>query len=275
MLYLVGTPIGNMGDISPRAVEVLSSADVILCEDTRVTGLLLSNLGISGKKLISYHEHNKASRADMALDLLGQDINVVQVSDAGMPVISDPGEDLVRIAADAGFEVTCIPGPTAAMTAAALSGIDARYIHFEGFLPSTGAARKDRIDKLCGIEDTIVLYEAPHRIQKLCEELCDAGLGGRKAAFCRELTKKFEEVVRATVAEVKDHFDQKPPKGEFVVVIEGASGDRSDGTVMDLGKEEELKDFLLSQDLPVKSVAKALSIVTGRSKNDIYKDLIQ
>lgn len=274
MLYLTGTPIGNMGDISPRAAEALASADVILCEDTRVTGILLSNLGISGKNLISYHEHNKASRAEKVLELLASGQNVVQVSDAGMPVISDPGEDLVRIAAGAGFEVTCIPGPTAAMTAAALSGIDARYIHFEGFLPSAGSDRKGRIAKLSKYEDTIILYEAPHRIDKLCEDLIEAGMGDRKAAFCRELTKKYEEVVRVTLAEAREHFEAKPPKGEFVVVIEGGSPSE-DMAVMDPDREEELRDFLLSQGLPVKSVAKALSIVTGRSKNDIYKDLIK
>ena len=263
-----------MGDISPRAVEVLSSADVILCEDTRVTKILLSNLGISGKNLISYHEHNKASRAEKILELLSSGLDVVQVSDAGMPVISDPGEDLVRIASDAGFEVTCIPGPTAAMTAACLSGIDARFIHFEGFLPSAGSARRERIAKLSGYEDTIIIYEAPHRINKLCEELIEAGMGTRKTAFCRELTKKYEEVLRLTVSQARDHFEEKPPKGEFVVVMEGAK-DRGSATVMDMGREDELKQFLLSQDLPVKSVAKALSIVTGRSKNDIYKDLIK
>lgn len=263
-----------MGDISPRAVEVLSSADVILCEDTRVTGILLSNLGISGKKLISYHEHNKASRKDMVIDLLSQDLNVVQVSDAGMPVISDPGEDLVRIASDAGYEVTCIPGPTAAMTAAALSGLDARYIHFEGFLPSAGAARTDRLSTLAKSEDTIILYEAPHRIVKLCEDLGKTGFAGRKISFCRELTKKYEEVIRLNTEDAKDYFEKNPPKGEFVVVIEGKTASKETDGIITEEKTEELKNHLINSGLSMKDVAKALSIVTGRSKNDIYKDLI-
>lgn len=274
MLYLVGTPIGNMADMSPRAVETLKLSDVILCEDTRVTGILLNNLGIEGKKLISYHEHNKASRKDMVTDLLSKELNVVQVSDAGMPVISDPGEDLVTIAAENGFEVTCIPGPTAAMTAAAISGIDARFIHFEGFLPSAGAARTDRLSTLAKSEDTLILYEAPHRIVKLCEDLEKAGFAGRKISFCRELTKRYEEVIRLNTEEAKDYFEKNPPKGEFVVVIEGYTKEKGSSSVITEEKTEELKDHLIKSGLSMKDVAKALSIATGRGKNEIYKELL-
>ena len=274
MLYLVGTPIGNMADMSPRAIDTLRSADVILCEDTRVTGILLNNLGIEGKKLISYHEHNKASRKDMVTDLLSQGQNVVQVSDAGMPVISDPGEDLVTIAAENGFEVTCIPGPTAAMTAAALSGIDARSIHFEGFLPSAGSARTDRLAALSKSEDTLILYEAPHRIVKLCEDLVKTGFAGRKVAFCRELTKRYEEVIRLNTEDAKDYFEKNPPKGEFVVVIEGNSASAGSESVITEEKTEELKEYLIKSGLSIKDVAKALSIATGRGKNEIYKELL-
>lgn len=274
MLYLVGTPIGNMADMSPRAVDTLKSADVILCEDTRVTGILLNNLGIEGKKLISYHEHNKASRKDMVLGLLSQDLNVVQVSDAGMPVISDPGEDLVSLAYEKGYEVTCIPGPTAAMTAAALSGIGARYIHFEGFLPSAGAARTDRLSELAKSEDTLILYEAPHRIVKLCEDLVKAGFEGRKVSFLRELTKKYEEVIRLKTDDAKDYFEKNPPKGEFVVVIEGKTASEGADSVITEEKTEELKKHLIKSGLSMKDVAKALAIATGRGKNEIYKELL-
>ena len=274
MLYLVGTPIGNMADMSPRAIETLRSADVILCEDTRVTGILLNNLGIEGKKLISYHEHNKASRKDMVTELLSKDLNVVQVSDAGMPVISDPGEDLVTIAAENGFEVTCIPGPTAAMTAAALSGIDARSIHFEGFLPSAGSARTDRLAAMSKSEDTLILYEAPHRRVKLGEDLVKTGFAGRKVAFCRELTKRYEEVIRLNTEDAKDYFEKNPPKGEFVVVIEGNSASAGSESVITEEKTEELKEYLIKSGLSIKDVAKALSIATGRGKNEIYKELL-
>ena len=274
MLYLVGTPIGNMADMSPRAIDTLRSADVILCEDTRVTGILLNNLGIEGKKLISYHEHNKASRKDMVTDLLSQGQNVVQVSDAGMPVISDPGEDLVTIAAENGFEVTCIPGPTAAMTAAALSGIDARYIHFEGFLPSSGSARTERLAALAKSEDSLILYEAPHRIVKLCEDLDKAGFAGRRVAFCRELTKRYEEVIRLNAEEAKDYFEKNPPKGEFVVVIEGNKALTGSDSVITEEIAEALKEHLIKSGMSMKDVAKALSIATGRGKNEIYKELL-
>ena len=260
--------------MSPRAIDTLRSADVILCEDTRVTGILLNNLGIEGKKLISYHEHNKASRKDMVTDLLSQGQNVVQVSDAGMPVISDPGEDLVTIAAENGFEVTCIPGPTAAMTAAALSGIDARSIHFEGFLPSAGSARTDRLAALSKSEDTLILYEAPHRIVKLCEDLVKTGFAGRKVAFCRELTKRYEEVIRLNTEDAKDYFEKNPPKGEFVVVIEGNNPIAASDSIITEEKTEELKQYLIKSGMSVKDVAKALSIATGRGKNEIYKELL-
>ena len=263
-----------MADMSPRAIETLKSADVILCEDTRVTGILLNYLGIEGKRLISYHEHNKASRKDMVIELLSQGLNVVQVSDAGMPVISDPGEDLVNIAAENGFEVTCIPGPTAAMTAAAISGIDARYIHFEGFLPSAGSARTDRLKGLAKSEDTLILYEAPHRIVKLCEDLVKTGFAGRKVAFCRELTKRYEEVIRLNTEDAKDYFEKNPPKGEFVVVIEGNSASAGSESVITEEKTEELKEYLIKSGLSIKDVAKALSIATGRGKNEIYKELL-
>ena len=160
MLYLVGTPIGNMSDISSRAIEILGQVDYIACEDTRVTGILLKNIGIEGKRLISYHEHNKASKGLEIADLLKQGFDVAQVSDAGMPAISDPGEDLVLLCIKEGLEFTVVPGPVAAVTALVMSGLSTRYYHFEGFLPNFGGDRKARLGKLSEFEETIVLYEA-------------------------------------------------------------------------------------------------------------------
>ena len=171
MLYLVGTPIGNMGDITSRAVEILSEVDYIACEDTRVTGILLKNLEIEGKRLISYHEHNKASKGQEIVELLKQGFNVAQVSDAGMPAVSDPGEDLVKLCIEENVEFTVVPGPVAAITALVMSGLSTRYYHFEGFLPNSGSDRKKRLKKLNEYEETIVLYEAPHRLKKLVAEL--------------------------------------------------------------------------------------------------------
>ena len=231
MLYLVGTPIGNLKDISERALEALEAADVIACEDTRVTGLLLQALEITGKRLISYHEHNKAASGEGIIKLLEEGRNVVQVSDAGMPAISDPGADLVRLAIDRGIEVSVIPGPSAVTAALAISGLDTRYFHFEGFLPSEGGDRKKRIKALADIHETIVMYEAPHRIRKLFDELSEAGFGSCRAAVCRELTKKYEQAIRMTVDEMRGYYEKTEPKGEFCICLEplpvkasGASG---------------------------------------------------
>ena len=186
MLYLVGTPIGNMGDITSRAVEILSEVDYIACEDTRVTGILLKNLEIEGKRLISYHEHNKASKGQEIVELLKQGFNVAQVSDAGMPAVSDPGEDLVKLCIEEDVEFTVVPGPVAAITALVMSGLSTRYYHFEGFLPNSGGDRKKRLKKLNEYEETIVLYEAPHRLKKLVAELKAEGFGSSKVSVCRE-----------------------------------------------------------------------------------------
>ena len=184
MLYLVGTPIGNIDDMSPRACEVLKDADVIACEDTRVTGILLSQLGITGKRLIAYHEHNKAASGNGILDLLKQGLTVAQVSDAGMPAISDPGADLASLAASNGIEVSVIPGPSAVTAALSISGLDTRYFHFEGFLPSEGSKRRERLKALTLIGETIVLYEAPHRLKKLLDELAETGFASSRIEFC-------------------------------------------------------------------------------------------
>ena len=271
MLYLVGTPIGNLSDMSPRAEEVLTQADVIACEDTRVTGILLKEKGIEAKKLFCYQEHNKAAKGPVLIDMLKQGLTVAQVSDAGMPAISDPGEDLVRLAVEAGIEVSVIPGPVAAVSAIAISGLSTRYYHFEGFLPQESKKRRDRLEALKAYGETIVLYEAPHRIQKLIEELEGAGFGDKKASFCRELTKKYEEVIRLTVSEAKEYFEQNAPRGEFVVCLEPlASSSGPKGGASGTCDADTLIKLLLDKGMPTKDIAQVVSKATGLGKKEMY-----
>ena len=271
MLYLVGTPIGNLSDMSPRAEEVLTQADVIACEDTRVTGILLKEKGIEAKKLFCYQEHNKAAKGPVLIDMMKQGLTVAQVSDAGMPAISDPGEDLVRLAVEAGIEVSVIPGPVAAVSALAISGLSTRYYHFEGFLPQESKKRRDRLEALKAYGETIVLYEAPHRIQKLIEELEDAGFGDKKASFCRELTKKYEEVIRLTVSEAKAYFEQNAPRGEFVVCLEPlASSSGPKGEASGTCDADTLIKLLLDKGMPTKDIAQVVSKATGLGKKEMY-----
>lgn len=267
MLYLVGTPIGNLDDISPRACEVLKSVDVIACEDTRVTGILLSQLGINGKRLIAYHEHNKAASGNGILDLLKQGLNVAEVSDAGMPGISDPGADLASLAALNGIEVSVIPGPSAVTAALSISGLDTRYFHFEGFLPSEGSKRRDRLGALSLIGETIVLYEAPHRLRKLLDELNENGFGANKLAICRELTKKYEEVLRMTVSEAVEYYKSTEPRGEFCICLEP----KEQEPAATAGDPEKLIALLKEKGMSSKDISVVVSEYTGMNKKEAYK----
>ncbi len=271
MLYLVGTPIGNMGDITSRAVEILSGVDYIACEDTRVTGILLKNLEIEGKKLISYHEHNKVSKGQDIVQLLKQGLNVAQVSDAGMPAVSDPGEDLVKLCIEEGLEFTVVPGPVAAITALVMSGLSTRYYHFEGFLPNAGSDRKKRLKKLNEYEETIVLYEAPHRLKKLVSELKAEGFGASKASFCRELTKKYEEVLRMTIDEACEYYESNEPRGEYVVCLEPIVHEKK---VLDDADIEQRVRQMRDSGMPVKKIAEVLSTDTGVSKKEMYSRVL-
>lgn len=267
MLYLVGTPIGNMGDISSRAREILSSVDYIACEDTRVTGILLKNLGIEDRRLISYHEHNKASKGPDIISLLKQGFDVAQVSDAGMPAVSDPGEDLVKLCIEENVDFTVVPGPVAAVTALVMSGLSTRYYHFEGFLPNSGSDRKKRIAALKDYQETIVLYEAPHRIKKLIDELMEAGFNDSRISLCRELTKKYEEVLRMSVSEAKTYFENNEPRGEYVVCLEPLKKEKTQVSEEFIASEVKR---LRESGMPVKRIASELSQITGESKKDMY-----
>lgn len=268
MLYLVGTPIGNMGDISQRAIEVLLEADVIACEDTRRTGLLLQKLGIENKKLFSYHEHNKASKGEVIVSMLREGMTVAQVSDAGMPAISDPGADLVTLCINEGLDFSVVPGPVAAITALVLSGLDTRRYHYEGFLPSENKPRRERLEALEKIRETIIIYEAPHRLMKLIKELNSHGFGRSQAAFCRELTKKYEQVIRLSVDEAEKYFEDTPPKGEFVICLSPREEEKP--TEPDEASIEEMIRRMDQAGHSKKEIAAELALHTGKSKKDLY-----
>lgn len=224
-LVLVATPIGNLGDLSPRAREALTGADCICCEDTRRTGRLLSLVGIErreGVPLVRVDDHTEADRVDAVLARVRRGETVVVVSDAGMPGIADPGEQLVRAAAAEGLAVEVVPGPSAAVTALVASGLPAGRFVFEGFLPRKGAGRAERLGELAGERRTIVLYEAPHRLARTLADLAAALGGERRVALGRELTKLHEEVRRSTLADAAAWAAAKEPVGELVVVVEGA-----------------------------------------------------
>ena len=215
MLYLVPTPIGNLGDISTRCREILAQADFIAAEDTRVTLKLLNHLALK-KPLVSYYEHNKASRSGRILERIQAGEVCALVSDAGSPAISDPGEDLVRQCAEAGIPVSAIPGPCAVITALSISGLPTGRFTFEGFLSTAKKSRNQHLDALRGETRTMVFYEAPHKLLATLEDMAAVFGPDRRISLCRELTKLHEEVLRTTLGEAAALYRQTPPKGEFV-----------------------------------------------------------
>ena len=223
-LVLVGTPIGNLGDLAPRAAEALAEADVVACEDTRHTRKLLSGAGISVGQLVALHQHNEAAAGQALVDRIVRDhATVALVTDAGMPAVSDPGERIVRAAIDAGVRVDVIPGPTAATTALALSGLPTSRWVFEGFLPRKGRERSERLAAVASEPRTIVIYEAPHRLRETLVDLAAACGPERQIAMARELTKMFEEVWRGSLADAVVHAETVAPRGEYTLVLEGAA----------------------------------------------------
>ena len=221
-LVLVATPIGNLGDLPPRAVEVLAAADVVACEDTRRTGRLLAAAGVRAKALVAVHDHNEASQVGAVLGRLRAGEVVAVVTDAGTPGISDPGERLVRASTQAGFEVRVVPGPSAAISGLVASGLPTGRFVFEGFLPRKGSGRGERLAALAGEQRTLVLYEAPHRLARTVADLAAALGGSRRVAIARELTKLHEEVWRGTLDEAAAHTEAVEPRGEHVLVVDGA-----------------------------------------------------
>ncbi|HVM08965.1 MAG TPA: 16S rRNA (cytidine(1402)-2'-O)-methyltransferase [Acidimicrobiales bacterium] len=222
-LVLVGTPLGNVADLSPRAARTLAEADVVACEDTRHTRKLLAVAGIAVERLTALHQHNEAEAGAALVDrILRENVTVALVTDAGMPAVSDPGERVVRAAIEAGVRIDVVPGPTAATTALALSGLPSLRWCFEGFLPRKGKDRAERLAALAREERTTVLYEAPHRLRETLADLRDACGADRSVVVARELTKMFEEVWRGTLADAVEHATDVEPRGEYTLVLDGA-----------------------------------------------------
>ena len=222
-LVLVATPIGNLGDVSPRARQALADADTIACEDTRRVRQLLSALGVAaGDRLMAVHDHNEAAQVQTVLRRLEAGQRVAVVTDAGMPAVSDPGERLVRSAAAAGHRVEVVPGPSAALAALVVSGLPTARFCFEGFLPRKGSGRASRLEALRTETRTMVVFEAPHRVRQTVADLAAALGGTRQVAVARELTKQFEEVWRGTLAGAIAQLDERDPRGEYVLVVAGA-----------------------------------------------------
>ena len=221
-LVLVGTPIGNLGDLTPRAEQALRDADVVACEDTRHTRKLLTARKVAVRKVVAIHDHNEASQVRAVLGLLDDGLTVAVVSDAGMPGISDPGERLVAAAANAGHRVEVVPGPTALIAGLVASGLPSGQFVFEGFLPRKGRERTARLAAIAAERRTVVLYEAPHRLAQLIDDLADRCGTLRRVVFARELTKLHEEVWRGSLGAARERVVAHPPRGEHVVVVAGA-----------------------------------------------------
>ena len=222
ILVLVATPIGNLGDLSPRAVATLQQSSLILCEDTRHSGKLLSHAGISGVRLAVCNEHTEADRGREVLSLLDAGETVTLITDAGTPGISDPGSRLVRVVLDAGHTVSAVPGPTAFIMALVISGLDTTRFVFEGFLPRSGRERATRLAAIAAEPRTVVIYEAPHRVERTVVDLAAACGGTRAVAVARELTKIYETVWRGSLDDAVTHLGATPPRGEYVIVLQGA-----------------------------------------------------
>ncbi len=267
MLYLVPTPIGNLGDISERCRRTLEEADFIAAEDTRVSLKLLNYLGIK-KSLVSYYEHNKAFKGNVILDRILAGETCALVSDAGSPAISDPGEDLVRLCAEHGITVTAIPGPCAVITALSISGLPTGRFCFEGFLSTAKKSRKEHLQSLEGETRTMIFYEAPHKLLSTLEDLAETFGADRRISLCRELTKLHEEVVRTTLGEAIEKYTANAPKGEFVLVVDGAAPvEKEVPTAEDAGAMvKRLMGEGLSRKDAIKQTAKSLDL----PKNVVY-----
>jgi 16S rRNA (cytidine1402-2'-O)-methyltransferase len=264
-LYIVSTPIGNLGDITARAGEVLGACDLVFAEDTRTTRVLLNHLGIA-RRLGSLHEHNEARVAAGIVAALGEGRTVALVSDAGTPLVSDPGERLVARVVAAGHRVEAVPGASAVLAALVVSGLPAIPFTFLGFVPRRPGERRVFADRLADVPHTSVCYESPERLVKTLEGWAGAGLGERPAATCRELTKKFEDVRRGTVRELAAYHKANPPRGEVVIVLGGAVGKEADNE--DLAA---LAARLLARGVPARDVARQLSVEHGVPRNVAYR----
>lgn len=270
VLYIVGTPIGNLSDFSPRAVETLNKVDFIAAEDTRVSLKLLTHFGIQ-KPLISYHEHNLRERGEYIIGRIENGESCAIVTDAGMPCISDPGEDLVRLCAERGIEMHVVPSPTAAMSALAISGLSTSRFSFEGFLSVTKKQRQSHLNEIKNFRRTLIFYEAPHKLIYTLEDLLE-NLGDRRIALCRELTKIHEEVLRGKISEMLEYYKEKSPKGEYVLIVEGATEEEAEQEIT-LEKACEMAQQLVENGKKASEAAKEIAKLTGFSKSEIYGNI--
>ena len=267
ILYLVPTPIGNLGDISLRARQTLENADFIAAEDTRVSLKLLNHLEIK-KPLVSYYEHNKTFKGSRIVERILAGETCALVSDAGSPAISDPGEDLVKECAAAGITVCAIPGPCAAITALSISGQSTGRFCFEGFLSMSKKSRREHLDSLRAEKRTMIFYESPHKLMNTLEDMVEVFGAERPVSFCRELTKLHEEVLRTTLGQAIVHFTETPPKGEFVLVVAGAPEEAKEiPTATDAAARV---NELISQGLSRKDAIKQTAQELGLPKNAVY-----
>lgn len=273
-LYLVATPIGNLADISERAIKVLSEVDFIAAEDTRNSVRLLSALGIK-KELVSYHEHNKKASGERLVARLLSGESCAVITDAGMPAISDPGEDIVRLCADAGITVSVIPGACAAVSALSVSGLSTSRFAFEGFLSANKGERKRQLDKVKQEDRTLIFYEAPHKLRATLADMTDAFGSDRKISLCRELTKLNEEIKRTTLGEAVAYYEANEPRGEYVLIVEGFSGvviDEGVSELLSLSPEEHVERYVAEGMGKMDAIKKAAKD-RGLSKSELYKTL--
>ncbi|MBO5020895.1 MAG: 16S rRNA (cytidine(1402)-2'-O)-methyltransferase, partial [Clostridia bacterium] len=269
-LYVVGTPIGNLGDMSPRAVETLEKVDFIAAEDTRVTVKLLNHFDIK-KEMLSYYEHNKNQKGNLIIERMLKGESCAVVSDAGMPAISDPGEDLVRKARESGIEVESVPGPSALITAISISGFPCGRFCFEGFLSMNKISRRSHLEELKTEKRTMVFYEAPHKLSATLKDMLSY-FGDRKIVLVRELTKIHETVKHWTLKEAAEYYSENAPKGEFVLIVEGK---KEEAVVYTADEAVALAKKFVAEGKSTSAAAKEASEITGIKKGDIYKSILK
>lgn len=271
-LFVVGTPIGNLEDFSPRAVRTLEECDFIAAEDTRVTLKLLNHFGIK-KSLVSYYEHNMKEKGEVIIGRILDGENCAVVTDAGMPAISDPGEDLVRLCHEHGITVESVPGPCAFSTALAISGMPSGRFTFEGFLSVNKTSRAEHLNSLVNETRTMIFYEAPHKIGRTLKDMNQV-FGNREIAIVREITKIHEEVIRTTLDEAAARYGEDGLKGELVIIVKGKEEKEAESEEMTLEGAIELAKDSVEKGMSVSEAAKNAAKLTGFKKGDIYKALI-
>ena len=270
-LYLVGTPIGNLADMSERAKKVLSEVDFIAAEDTRNSMRLLSAFGIH-KELVSYYEHNKKASGERIVERLLGGESCALITDAGMPAISAPGEDIVKLCAEAGICVSVIPGPSAVVSALAMSGLCTSRFTFEGFLSAKSGERRATLSELTNEKRTMIFYEAPHKLKRTLTDMAEIFGSERRISLCREITKLNEEVIRLSLSEAVKLYEEKEPRGEYVLVVEGAAATNEAIALCELPIREHVERYI-AEGMSKMDAIKATAKDRGVSKSEIYKEV--